>query len=106
MPPPRRGAKPEGLESQHTVGVVDFLRWKGWRATHIRNNAPHCVVGDPGWPDIVAVKDGRILCIELKMPGRKPTADQTLWHEALKDAGAEVHVLTVPDHWKTLDNLG
>jgi VRR-NUC domain len=43
-----------------------------------------------GVPDIIAIKDGRAHCLELKAPGGRLTDAQRAAHEALRAAGAEV----------------
>ena len=45
-----------------------------------------------GVPDRLFIKDGRVVAIEFKAPGRRPTPSQELVHDILRDAGLEVHV--------------
>lgn len=47
---------------------------------------------NPGFPDIIAVKPGRLLVIELKAERGRLTGEQELWLHELKLAGAEPHV--------------
>lgn len=44
-----------------------------------------------GWLDLVCVRE-RIFFVELKMRGRKPTAEQANWMEWLRAAGQEVYL--------------
>lgn len=46
----------------------------------------------PGFPDLVLAKPGRLIFIELKTAKGKLTAAQTIWLAALTDAGAEAYV--------------
>lgn len=47
--------------------------------------------GRNGAPDRVFIKDGRVVWIEFKRPGEKPRLSQTLEHDRMKAAGAEVY---------------
>jgi len=52
--------------------VTDALRTFGWRFCHFRAAQDKSgrwltpIEGDPGFPDIIAVKDGRLLLLECK----------------------------------------
>uniref|UniRef100_A0A6M3JJG7 VRR-NUC domain-containing protein n=1 Tax=viral metagenome TaxID=1070528 RepID=A0A6M3JJG7_9ZZZZ len=54
--------------------------------------------GDPGFPDEVFAKDGRVFLWELKMPGNKPTTAQTAWIEALGGPSETARVLYPQDY--------
>ena len=45
-----------------------------------------------GWPDILAVKGGRMIAAELKSAKGRLTMDQNLWLHDLQRTGAEVFV--------------
>jgi hypothetical protein len=45
-----------------------------------------------GVPDRIFIKDGRIVFVEFKAPGKKPTALQAQTIRKLREAGCEVHV--------------
>lgn len=47
--------------------------------------------GRIGAPDRVFIKGGRTVWIEFKRPGEKPRLSQTLEHDRMRAAGAEVH---------------
>jgi Holliday junction resolvase len=47
----------------------------------------------PGWPDLQAHKNGKIIFIECKAPGKKPTPLQAYRHENLRAIGFEVWVI-------------
>lgn len=50
--------------------------------------------GLSGVPDRICVlPGGRIVFVELKAPGKQPTALQVRVHEMLRRLGAEVHVI-------------
>ena len=52
-------------------------------AGYLTYHTLHSAGSEPGFPDLVAVKEARLLCIELKMPGKGPTAAQQQWLSAL-----------------------
>lgn len=47
--------------------------------------------GRNGAPDRVFIKDGRVVWIEFKRPGKKPRLSQELEHDRMKAAGAEIY---------------
>lgn len=52
------------------------------------------VPGYPGVPDrLLMSTGGRVMFIEFKAPGKKPTPLQMAWHAKLRDLGFEVHVI-------------
>lgn len=52
----------------------------------------------PGWPDcIYFVPGGKLLCIEFKAPGGKPTRYQELRIRDLRRAGYDVRIIDEPD---------
>lgn len=88
-------------EAEWQVIVMNLLRHCGWRRVHIGNvnagqrrgwTVPY--VGDGGLPDIIAARDGRVLLVELKRVGGKPTLDQKAW---LTAAGIDGHCWTPAD---------
>ena len=52
------------------------------------------VAGYPGVPDrLMLSAGGRVVFIEFKAPGKKPTPLQAAWHAKLRGLGFEVHVI-------------
>lgn len=47
-----------------------------------------------GIPDLLCLKDGKVVFIEVKRPGEKPRALQEYRINELRDMGFEVQVLT------------
>lgn len=59
--------------------------------------------GNNGVPDrIIIFPSGKIIFVELKAPGKVPTAYQKLVHRELKRLNCEVHVI---DSKKQIDEL-
>lgn len=48
----------------------------------------------PGIPDLLAIKNGKVLFIEVKQPGNKPLPLQEFMHNKLRSFGCEVRVWT------------
>ena len=47
---------------------------------------------DKGFPDLVLVKDGTLLFVEVKKESGKVSRDQDKWLELLRESGARVEV--------------
>lgn len=47
-----------------------------------------------GFPDLMALKDGKASFIEVKRPGQKPRILQEYRHQELREQGFEVLILT------------
>ena len=43
-----------------------------------------------GWPDRLAIRNGRVVFVEFKKPGEEPTAQQYKRHQEIRDHGGEV----------------
>jgi hypothetical protein len=86
-------------EKHFTAQVSGLARLQGWRIYHPWTS----VHSQPGWPDLVLVRDSIMLCVELKRNGRKPTPAQEDWLDALE------HVETVkafcwrPSDWPLIE---
>lgn len=92
-------------ETEFQRTVVDFARLLGWRVRVVdqRNargqlRARH--EDQQGWPDLLLVKD-RVVWLELKAFGKSLSPTQVECIRELREAGAEVHVVT-PAHWLSL----
>lgn len=84
--------------------IIDLARLRGWRVVHIRPawvRSGRMVTpyeGDPGLPDLVLARRGRVLLAELKSDRGKPTLDQQAWLAAAGDNGH----LWAPANWDTV----
>ena len=66
-------------EDELVGAVLDLLGWYGWRVTHHRRSDRAITQGDPGEPDIRAVRDGRALWIECKSARGRLSPEQAAW---------------------------
>lgn len=88
-------------ETDYQQRLIDAAHTLGWMAHHARPartakgwRTP--VVGDPGFPDLVLSKDGRVIVAELKVGTNQPTAAQRCWLDALGEHGR----LWTPATWE------
>lgn len=68
--------------------VIELAKLLGWKAAHFRPartgkgwRTP--MQGDPGFPDVVLAREGRVLFLELKAERGKLSFSQEQWLEAL-----------------------
>lgn len=54
---------------------------------------PKAAAGTRGWPDRTFSKSDRLLFVEFKAPGKKPTPLQAHMHQKLKAQGHDVYVI-------------
>lgn len=103
-----RGSSPdvEVNERDLTAAVIDLARLRGWRVAHFhdsrRDIAGGTLVGDrdaAGFPDLVMVRDGRVVFAELKSETGRLSAGQQGWLDDLGAAG-ECHVWR-PADWRS-----
>ncbi len=92
--------------------VVDLFRYHGW-IVHAQLTAwtkkgyRTLVMGNVGFPDVFGVKENMIqgtavaFAFELKIPPDKPSKEQLIWIELLKDAGIVARVVE-PNDWDWL----
>jgi hypothetical protein len=74
------------LERDIEYRVVDIAKKHGWLSFKFVSPAQR------GVPDRIFMKSGRIVFIEFKAPGKKPTPLQDHIMRKMVDAGCEVHV--------------
>lgn len=92
-------------EAELQAAVIELARLRGWLVHHCRPAQRQSggwstpIQGDPGFPDVTAVRGGRVLFAELKTQRGRLSESQMAWLEGLKDTlGAEVYVWR-PSHW-------
>lgn len=69
--------------------IRDYLRVKGWFVFHLLQGLG-CY---PGLTDLVAIKDGRVLFIELKRPGRSKQSDRQKQFQADIEMAGGTYIL-------------
>lgn len=97
-------------EREFTSQVITLARLCGWRCVHFRparTEKGWRTAGQGnivGWPDIFAVKDGKIIVMELKIGKAKPTHEQAAWLADFAGAGVQAFVFT-PADWPEIVKL-
>lgn len=72
------------LESAIQSKIIKQLEKEGWYVIKYMKTTKN------GWPDLGAHKMGRIVYIEVKVPGEEPTPLQLFRHGELRKQGFEV----------------
>lgn len=80
-------ANSKPLESKIQSGVIRSLRMQGYLVVKIG------LCSLPGFPDLIALKDGKAKFVEVKRPGERPRPLQEYRHRQLREQGFEVEVI-------------
>jgi len=88
----RLNGRPRLTEKAFLGMVVQLARLHGWLVMHqrparTRGGWRTAVQGDPGFPDLVLLRDGVLIVAELKADDGLLTAAQKRWLEAFRAAG-------------------
>lgn len=76
-------------------------KWPRWMVIYARTDKPSTL--PVGSPDLtILLPNGKLLLVELKAKGKKPTTDQMAWHIQAKMIGHKVHVVRSLDELKLL----
>lgn len=70
-------------EAEFQRNVIDLAKTLGWLVHHDRGDYRECIGGDPGFPDLVLAKGGRVVFLELKSEKGKVTDAQWAWQDQL-----------------------
>jgi hypothetical protein len=87
--------------------IVETAQWKGWLVHHLRPARTKkgwrtAIIGDPGFPDLVLARPGRItFFIECKGPRGRFEAGQRAWRSALEHGGGQ-YILATPANLDTV----
>ena len=80
-------------EKTITAAIIRCLRADGWLVW--KNHGTQ--FSTTGLPDLMAVREGRFIAIEVKRPGGKTTPMQDWWIEQLRAQGVAAGVATSVD---------
>lgn len=87
------------IEKEVQEKVCVYARSQGWLAFKW---ASVSFYGSKGVPDFLFFKDGKLLIVEFKASGKKPTRIQENVHAALKEHGFVVHVISSLEEGKVI----
>jgi hypothetical protein len=66
-------------EDELLDAVMKMAGLLGWRRYHVRNSKAGIIQGETGFPDLVLVRDGRIIFAELKRQNGRTSTEQQGW---------------------------
>lgn len=82
-------AKPEPSEASIVRRIKTALKDAGWRVWKNHGSA----YSEPGLPDLMAIRDGKFVAIEVKRPrSGRLSAAQTRWIKKIEEQGHEALV--------------
>ena len=82
------------LEHAIQQQIIEWLQYKGWFVWRqnsgmvMTNHNTLVRMGTAGMPDVFALKDGLLIGVEVKQPGKKATDIQERMLEELRNHGA------------------
>lgn len=76
-------------ETALTKKITTYLKRHGWL---VKKDHGHGMQ-QSGWPDLMAIKAGRVVFIEVKIPGNRPSKIQIYRIAEIRRAGIEVGVV-------------
>lgn len=74
-------------ESDLQADIIEHAHIRGWFCQKV------VFVGRRGCQDVVAIRGGRTVWIEVKRPGKEPTKQQALVARQMKEKGSEVYAV-------------
>lgn len=74
-------------ESSLQADIIEHAHIRGWFCQKVQ------FVGRRGCQDVVAIRGGRTVWIEVKREGKEPTKQQALVAREMKEKGAEVYAV-------------
>lgn len=88
--------------SEHAImqSILEWLYYKGWMCWRHNSGMVRTIhntmvrMGVAGMPDVFALKDGFLIGVEVKRPGKKPTDIQERMMKELREHGAGTVVAT------------
>lgn len=108
----------EWRESHFQAAVINLARANGWRVAHFRpvrvqrkDGTVHYqtpVEADgAGFPDLVCVKGGRVVALELKVGKNTTSADQDAWIAAFQAGhnGFVMGAVVKPADWEAIEGM-
>lgn len=75
------------IEANVEAPVCDFAKKNGWIVRKL------AWVGRRGGPDRFFAKDGKVILVEFKRPGKEPGTLQAREHRRLRASGVDVRVV-------------
>lgn len=100
------------LEAVFQQHVVTLARLRGWLVHHTRPAKARSgrwvtpIQGDPGLPDLILARRGRVIMAELKSENGRLSGAQKRWIEHLDTSDASVEVFVWrPSLWDEIEEI-
>lgn len=88
-------------EAEFQAMVIELAELNGWMVYHTRDSRR----SQPGFPDLVMVRAGRMIAAELKSETGKATGSQEAWLDLLGEVDGVEAWLWRPSHWDQICKL-
>jgi Holliday junction resolvase len=89
-------------EERHLQAALEqHLRIRGWRYYHSYNSQRSVA----GFPDVIALRDKRVLVAEIKTSRGRVSAPQREWLAAFEQAGIPAYLWRFPEDWSQVGRL-
>lgn len=88
-------------EQAFQQNILELAHLTGWLTYHTFDSRR----SQPGFPDMVMVKDSSLLFVETKSEKGKPSPEQMRWLEALRNVERISSHLWKPTDWHTLEHV-
>lgn len=94
-------------EAEFTAQVIAEAKAQGWLVAHFRpartaKGWRTAMSGDPGFPDLVLARRGRVIAAELKRYGQKARPEQNAWLDALGGTSRVETWVWWPTDWERI----
>jgi hypothetical protein len=86
-------------EKELLESVVEYAKTQGWLVYHVFDTFHHAKLLSRGFPDLVLVRDGKLIFAELKAQKGPVTPDQKKWLLELMEVIGVVTYLWRPSDW-------
>ena len=84
-------------EKEFQSAVIALAKQSGWIVHHHFDSRR----SEPGWPDLVLIRDGRLLIRELKTEIGEESPEQIAWLAAIRSCGVDAKTWR-PSQWGTI----
>ena len=88
-------------EKQFMRNVIDLARILGFAVYHTHDSRR----SQGGWPDLVLLKDGRMIAAELKSERGRVTREQQAWLDGLGTIAGVESYLWRPADWNHIGDI-
>ena len=96
----RRHAGPAKKDRNHDEIARAFRGVRGCVVEDCHEVGSRCI---PGWPDLIVAWRGRLIPVEIKVPGEGLTAGEEKLHARWRGAGVQVEIVTTAEEaWRLL----